>query len=58
MKEETSEDSRVPVIKNQPPRPGKQNCRHFKVNNPGHPSFKRRGNLYIYKPDNYDGFRY
>jgi len=44
--------------KNQPPRPGKQNYRYFKINNPGHPSFKRRGNLYNYKPYNYDGLRY
>ena len=44
--------------KNQPPRPGKQNCKHLKIMNPGHPSFKRRGNLFVYKPANYSSFRY
>ena len=43
---------------NQPPRPGKQNCKNFKISNPGHPSFKRRGNLLGYKPGYYSSFRY
>jgi len=34
----------------QPPRPGKQICKHFKISNPGHPSFKRRGNFYPITP--------
>jgi hypothetical protein len=31
---------------NQPPRPGNESCKYQIINRPGHPSFKRRGNLY------------
>jgi len=42
----------------QPPRPGKQNCKHFKISNPGHLPPEAGGNLFVYKPDNYSSFRY
>jgi hypothetical protein len=32
-------------IINQPPRPGNEPCKNQKINCPGHPSFKRRGNF-------------
>jgi hypothetical protein len=31
---------------NQPPRPGNESCKYKIINCPGHPSFKRRGNLF------------
>jgi len=34
---------------NQPPRPGKQNCKYFKISNPGHPSLKKGGETFIHK---------
>jgi hypothetical protein len=30
---------------NQPPRPGIKHCKNKIISHPGHPSFKRRGNL-------------
>jgi len=33
---------------NQPPRPGNEPCKSQIINGPGHPSFKRRGNLRVF----------
>ena len=33
---------------NQPPRPGKQNGKHFKISNPGHPSLKKGGETCLF----------
>jgi len=39
---------------NQPPRPGKQNCKYFKISNPGHLPPKAGGNLFVYSRETYD----